>query len=784
MDKAGIIKEAQKYLAKGQIDKAISEFEKLLDSEDGNIYNTLGDLYLKKGDTKKAIEIYHRGARIFKDQGFYDKAKALYKKLLNLNPADYMATLALGELCEEKGLATEAIKYYLMVADLLTKEKKKNELVDVYQRVLNLSPSNLQMRVRVADIFYKEGLSEEAAKQYSVIGRLYHDSGDLNKAKDYYERAISINPSDRGANLGLSEIYRKQGDYKGAIETLRRLLSTSQEDVNLLTQYVNALVESGDISAAENELRKLVELDPSNITAKKHLANIYLKQERKEEAWDLISPSIDQIISFDRNGIISILEELKDVEPAECTRKLIVIYKDTGDTDRAFQELVNLGDYYLSSGMVEEARNCYKEAEAIRPDDQYVKTKLFEIEAPSEETEVIKVKTEGKGFEELLQEADIYLKFGVYEEARKRLEPLKVQYPEEPEIHLKLKQLYIEMGDKEMAVAECLALREIYRRRGMMEEAEECMKEAISINPDDPRLQIIPEVQKGVSEERISSVGKVTVEEISGLQEAERPSREEYLEAFTEAEFYEKQGLIEEALKLYRNLHSIFPEDEEITHKIESLSRMQKPAEEVKEEKIPLAEELETELVNLTETLLTEEVMIEKEPELTDAVMDIFEEFKKGLETQVKEEDSETHYNLGIAYKEMGLIDDAIKEFQLSRKDPSRYIPSMNMLAICYKEKGFNKLAIDTLEEALRGLDRNAEEYLAMKYELADACERDGDTVRALEIYTEVYGIDSSFRDVSKKIETLKKASYRHITKENLSPSEPEKKKKDRISYI
>ncbi len=785
MDKAGIIKEAQKYLAKGQIDKAISEFEKLLDSGDGNIYNTLGDLYLKKGDTKKAIEIYHRGAGIFKDQGFYDKAKALYKKLLNLNPADYRATLALGELCEEKGLATEAIKYYLSVADLLTKEKRKNELVDIYQRVLNLSPSNLQMRVRVADIFYKEGLTGEAAKQYSVIGRLYHDSGDLNKAKDYYERALSINPSDRGANLGLSEIYQKQGDYKGALETLRRLLETSPDDVNLLSQYVNALVESGDISTAENELRKLVELDPSNVMAKKYLANIYLKQERKEEAWNLISPSLDQIISFDRNGIISILEELKDVEPAECTRKLIVIYKDTGDTDRAFQELVNLGDYYLSSGMTEEAKNCYKEAQVIRPDDQYVKTKLFEIETPSEEGEVIKLKTEEKGLEEILQEADIYLKFGVYEEARKRLEPLKVQYPEEPEIHFKLKQLYIETGDKEMAVTECLALREIYRRRGMMEEAEECMKEAISINPDDPRLQVMPEVsgaEESISEERIS-------EEVLG-RTVERPSRDEYLEAFTEAEFYEKQGLIEEALKLYRNLHSIFPEDEEITHKIENLSRMQKPseerfAEEVKEEKIPLAEELETELVNLTETLLTEEETIEdKEPELTDAVMDIFEEFKKGLETQVKEEDSETHYNLGIAYKEMGLIDDAIKEFQLSRKDPSRYIPSMSMLAICYKEKGFNKLAIDTLEEALKGLDRKAEEYLAMKYELADACERDGDTGRALELFMEVYGIDSSFRDIQKRIETLKRSPKKHIAPEKSSSSETEKKKKDRISYI
>ncbi|MCX7793215.1 MAG: tetratricopeptide repeat protein [Thermodesulfovibrionales bacterium] len=786
MDKSGIIKEAQRHLAKGQIDKAISEFEKLLDLEDGNIYNMLGDLYLKKGDTRKAVDIYHRGARIYRDQGFYDKAKAIYKKLLNLNPSDYRATIALGELSEEKGLTPEAIKYYLVAADMLAREKKRDELANVYQRILNLSPSNLQMRIKVADLFYKEGLSGEAAKQYSVIGRLYQDSGDLNKARDYYEKAISINPSERGANLGLSEIYQKQGNYRGAIETLKRLLETSPDDVNLLTQYVNVLVEGGNVSLAEGELKKLIELDPSNVIAKKYLANLYLKQDRKEEAWNLIYPSLDQIISFDRNGIISILEELKDIEPAECTRKLIVIYRDTGNIDKAFEELVNLGDFYLSSGMTAEALNCYREAQTIRPDDPYVRTKLLEIETPSEEVEVIKVRTEEKGFEELLQEADIYLKFGVYEEARKRLEALKVQYPQEPEVHLKLKQLYIEIGDREMAVTECLALSEIYRRQGMMDEAEEYRREALSINPDDPRLVVFTESIGTGSPELEEEISK---ESLAERVEREKPLRDEYIEAFTEAEFYEKQGLMDEALKLYRKLQNIFPEDEEIAEKIESLLRMQssfKPG--IKEESSisapSLSQELEPELINLTEALLPEEIIEEKEPELTDSVMDIFEEFKKGLEAQVKEEDSETHYNLGIAYKEMGFIDDAIKEFQLSRRDPARFIPSMSMLALCYKEKGFNKLAIETLEEALRGLDRKAEEYLAMKYELADVYEKDGDTEKAYDLFMEVYGIDSSFRDVSKRIESLKRTTRKNPFQEKPSSPDSDRKKKDRISYI
>jgi tetratricopeptide (TPR) repeat protein len=779
MDRAGIIKEAQKFLAKGQIDKAIAEFEKLADSSDGNVYNTLGDLYLKKGDTKRSAEFYYRAADIFRGQGFYDKAKALYKKILNINPSDYRATLAIGELSEEKGLVQEAIKYYLSAITILTKEKKRDDLIEVYQKVLNLAPSNLQMRAKVADFYFQEGLTEEASKQYSILGRLFQDSGDLNKAKDYYHRALSLNPKDRGANLGLAEIYKKEGDNKGLLDCLKRLLSSYPDDSNILSQYVETLISMGEISSAEEELKRLVELEPDNVKAKKYLTSLYIKQDRKQEAWDLLYPSIDQLISFDKNGIISILEELKDVEPVESTKKLIVLYKETGDIVKAFQELVNLGDYYMSAGITEEAINCYREAQELNPEDPYVKAKLLEIEVPAGEPEDIKIKTEEKGIEGLLQEADIYLKFGVFEEARKRLEPLKVQYPDNPEVHMKLKQLYLEIGDKEMAVTECLVLSEIYKRKGMTEEAERFIEEARSINPDDERLSM-REVESSIFSPVANLTGEGAVETFE--RPATAPSREDYLEAFTEAEFYEKQGLIDEALKVYRNLQSVFPEDEEIARKISELSQTQQV-----EENIPLSEEAG--VIDLTGELadmsVVKETVEDKEPELSEDVMEIFEEFKKGLESQVREEDSETHYNLGIAYKEMGLINDAIKEFQLSRKDPKYFIPSMNMLAICYKEKGLYKLAIEALEDAIKGLDKSQEEYLAMRYELADAYEKEGDIASAFNLYTEIYGMDSGFRDVAQKIEALKKAPPKQ-KKENISSesSQESPKKRDRISYI
>ena len=126
-DKSAIIKEAQRYLARGQVDKAIAEWEKLAkESPDGNTFNTIGDLYLKKGSKSDAIDSYHKAANFFRQEGFSLKALALYKKILNINASDADALFALGELNEAKGLITDAMKYYLASADILSKEGKKD----------------------------------------------------------------------------------------------------------------------------------------------------------------------------------------------------------------------------------------------------------------------------------------------------------------------------------------------------------------------------------------------------------------------------------------------------------------------------------------------------------------------------------------------------------------------------------------------------------------------------------------------------------------------------------
>jgi tetratricopeptide (TPR) repeat protein len=137
------------------------------------------------------------------------------------------------------------------------------------------------------------------------------------------------------------------------------------------------------------------------------------------------------------------------------------------------------------------------------------------------------------------------------------------------------------------------------------------------------------------------------------------------------------------------------------------------------------------------------------------SLADIFREFQKGVDKQLGKEDYETRYNLGIAYKEMGLVDEAIAEFQLAAKDEGRLLECASMLGICFLEKGMPKLAVKWFEKGLQAPGRSDEEYQGLRYDLASALEQGGDNDRALALFTELYGQDAAFRDVADKVRQL-----------------------------
>ena len=812
-DKASVSKEAQKYLAKGQIDKAIAEWEKLLaSSPDANSFNTAGDLYLRKDDRKSAANMFHKAADLFRKDGFSLKALALYKKILNVNPSDPAALFALGELNEEKNIATDAIKYYLAAGDLYIKSNARREAGAAYGRIIRLAPTNLSLRKKIAELYSREGYVEEAAGEYVAIGRMLIEQGSKDEGKAYVERALEIRPSNKPALLELANLSEAEADIPKAIHYLKEALKFGKNQ-EILLKLAGLCLKTGSPQEAEEYAQSVLQADSSNMEARRIIAEIFISQGNVDAAWEQYAPVLDELIFKNRfDEAIGALNAFKDVEPVEARRKLVAFYKQKNDNESALMELKELGEVLEETGMKQEALACYREAQSMAPEDSYITERLAQIEPPEPEKDE-------KSFEEKLLEAELFTGYGMVEEAKKMLESLKLEDPSNPEVHLKLKSIYKNTGEKEQAATECIVLSEIYRRDGNEALRKEIISEAFSIYPEDPRLAErfgappVAETEPETAQPEIPAPEEPASEQLPGEESEEFPAQgekpappqieeDEYEEELAEAGFYMNQGLYDEAEKIFRRYAARFPDNKTIQAQLEELEKQRANSgifTALESESVIPSEE--GEIINLEEVLAGDAA----EPALDEEVMDIFEEFKKGLENQLEAEDTETHYNLGIAYKEMGLLDDSIREFKTAQQDPALFVNSASMLGICYMERGIFPAAIDAFQSALMKVDKSSDARWGLKYDLALAFEKNGNLQGAYDLYVEIYGWDSKFRDVGAKLDEIRNSAKK--TPEASASSGPapstetasgqqetppagqpddkqEKSKKSRVSYI
>jgi tetratricopeptide (TPR) repeat protein len=136
---------------------------------------------------------------------------------------------------------------------------------------------------------------------------------------------------------------------------------------------------------------------------------------------------------------------------------------------------------------------------------------------------------------------------------------------------------------------------------------------------------------------------------------------------------------------------------------------------------------------------------------------EIVEGFKRGVAEVLSKEDYETHFNLGIAYREMGLLDEAIGEFQLSAKSPTLILDSCSLLGVCFLDKGLPELAVKWYRRGLDLPGLTETQHLAMLYELGNALAQGGDREAARSTFVELYGINSNYRDVVARLTELRR---------------------------
>ncbi|HEY8073271.1 MAG TPA: tetratricopeptide repeat protein, partial [Labilithrix sp.] len=145
------------------------------------------------------------------------------------------------------------------------------------------------------------------------------------------------------------------------------------------------------------------------------------------------------------------------------------------------------------------------------------------------------------------------------------------------------------------------------------------------------------------------------------------------------------------------------------------------------------------------------------EPDQQVDVEEVFAKFKEGVAKQISVDDSDSHYNLGIAYKEMMLLDDAIREFDTAARDPKRECVCRSMIGMIYIERGNLNDAIDAFVLGLNAAIKDPQQETVLCYEIGAAHEAKKNFKEALSYYQKAMRRDPNYRDVQERVRRLAK---------------------------
>ena len=729
INKEKIIKKADKFVKQGKIDNAISEYNKLIEQNptDLSTINTVGDLYARIGKTTEAIKQFKQIAQFYSKDGFILKAIAIYKKINKLDPSDKDIYLELAELYVRQNLPVEAASHYLVVAQYQAQHGNLPEALEMYNKVIELNPDNLKVRIKKAELLIKNNLNEQAFEEFLFIAHGFKEKGYYEEADLMLARAKNLAPERREVEVLEGQLLLEKGDFGQAEEKFKELLDNNPEDTKLLALLAETYQKQNIIDKSEEYWEKILNKDPDSEIAMLGMGRIALKRGDITSGFQSFEPVIHKHIEAEEyDHAISFVEEILGVSSRNLNalQKLLEIYTILNNEGKIRQILKQI----IEEAKVDENEklvySSLKRLQELSPEDQTIRAELEalgpkleqlglmeDLDSGAEET----AKTQDLQ-EFVIEEGDITL-----EEVEKELEEahMDVERPADQED--------ISTERKEIAGDEATDI---------LEESEETT----------PRKEREPE-EEPAPEHRTPAM-------------EEDPDKESVSSHIEEVDFYLEQGLEEEARKILSDLSVKFPDHPLLKEKLEKIGKTEKPADaeaQKNEVVVPGREAISDEIISSDLTAPDGSTLANEE-----SFDFILREFREDVHKQLGPDDFENHYNLGIAYKEMNLLNEAIDEFQIAAKDPSRLKECCSMTGICFLEKGMPDVATKWFSKGMEQYKEPEEEesYLGMLYYLGIAYEYNGEFEKSLDTFNKLFNLAEDYRDVQEKIKNLK--SYKN----------------------
>jgi pilus assembly protein FimV len=381
--KSKIVEAAQKLLNQGKVPQAIAEYQQILKFEprDQVTLMTIGELYIRQGETFQAIDYFERLAQIFVGDGFLTKAIAVYKRIAKLAPEEIRPLEKLADLYVQQGVMSEARPLFLQLAEIHLKNNRQPEAVGLLKKLLLAEPDNLRIQVRLADLYQAMGQSREAVEAYVSAAQRALARGDQAESEKLADKALKIDPACLPAAIVRARSFSSQGNFTQAAELLEHVpdLEKGGEQTELL---LDLYLKNTNWDKATALALRVLGADNKNFGPAQKIVEALLESGQSDRATAIIGQIRVPMIDAGEHEVIGRLQnELASrmpgrIEPLEW---LVDFYGRTSDSFRLPDALAHLGDALAAANQMERAKTVFEQLVDRQPDSDSAKRKLDNV---------------------------------------------------------------------------------------------------------------------------------------------------------------------------------------------------------------------------------------------------------------------------------------------------------------------------------------------------------------------------------------------------------------------
>ncbi len=379
-NKSKYVESAQKLLNQGKVPQAIAEYQQILKFEprDQVTLMTIGELYIRQGETFQAIDYFERLAQIFVGDGFLTKAIAVYKRIAKLAPEEIRPLEKLADLYVQQGVMSEARPLFLQLAEIHLKNNRQPEAVGLLKKLLLAEPDNLRIQVRLADLYQAMGQSREAVDAYVSAAQRALARGDQAEADKLADKALKIDTNCLAASIVKARSFSSQGNFTQAAELLEHVpdLEKGGEQTELL---LDLYVKASNWDKATALALRVLGADNKNFGPAQKIVEGLLESGQSDRAMAIIGqiriPMIDagehEVIGRLQNELVGRMPGR--IEPLEW---LVDFYGRTSDSFRLPDALAHLGDALVAANDLDRAKAVFEQLVDRQPDSDSAKRRL------------------------------------------------------------------------------------------------------------------------------------------------------------------------------------------------------------------------------------------------------------------------------------------------------------------------------------------------------------------------------------------------------------------------